>query len=116
MFQKIYDFMNAMLMSFLKTEFKFEYDAINLAKIISKEICLRFGKDKEEGFQEIVKEFIDEIKCNMKNDLQEIGALYLFNKINFDCFSISVFLPEQQSGFAVIFKVPGLNEFITNCT
>jgi hypothetical protein len=115
MFKKIYDFMKVILMPILKAEFKFEYDAINLAKIISKEICLRFGENKEGGFQEIVKEFIDEIKCDIKNDLQENGSLDLLKKINLDCFSVDFFLPQCQSGLAIILKIPGLNEFISNC-
>ena len=88
-----------------------------LEKIVGKgNVSVQVNADIDFNSAKEAKEFIDEIKCNMKSDSQENGALYLLNKINFDCFSISVFLPEQQSGFAVIFKVPGLNEFITNCT
>ena len=107
--------MNAIFMSFSKAEFKFEYDATELAKEISKEICLRFGENEEEGFQEIVKKFIDELKYDMNKDLdndESLNILALLEKINLDCFSVSYFSPQNQLGAAIVVKIPGLNEVI----
>ena len=114
MFKNIYEFMNKLITSFIKTELKFEYDAIDLAKEIAKEICLRFGKNKEEGFQEIVQEFIDNFKNVIKSGLEDEELLNNLKKINLDCFSYSIFCPLIQIGFVIIFKIPGLYEFITN--
>ena len=113
--EKINEFINGIIMSFSKTEIKLEYDPKNLANEIVNEICLLFGKNEEAEFQKIVQECLDQIKNGIKDViLSNNNFISFIKKINIDCFSLSYVSSFKQFGFAIIFKIPGLYEFITN--
>ena len=107
---KINEFLNGIIMSFCKTEFKLEYDPINLANEIVNKICLLFGRNEESQFQIIVKECIDKVIA-IKDELLNNANL---NKINIDWISFSGVSSVSQYGLAFIFKIPGLCDFINN--
>ena len=114
MFEKIYEIINGIIIYLSKAELKLEYDAINLANEIVKEICLLFGKNEEDEFQKIVQEFIDKAKNVIKYVIDNDSLSYLIKKINLDCFSLNFVASMTQLGYATIIKIPGLNDFLTN--
>ena len=117
MFEKIYQIVDAIISSFLNVELKFEYDAMELANNIAKEICYIFGNNEEGGFQKIAQNYIDiakdEIKI-FKDELQVDNILDLIKNINLDKFSLSMAICIFNSGLALCFEIPGLNDIITN--
>ena len=111
--EKLNDFINLIIMSFYKTEFILEYDVIDLANEISKEICLLYGKNGEGEFQKISQECIDQVKNGIKNILlNDNNLLYLAKNINVDCISLSCVSSLFQSVFAIKFIIPGLYDLL----
>ena len=112
-FIKIYEFLNIILASFNKLEFNFEYDSLYIANELAKKIYGIFGNDEAGGFQKLIQEFVDDVKYKIKESKKELEQEFMINKFNLDNFSISL-ATKSQTGFAIIFDIPGLSDLIAN--
>ena len=94
-----------------------EFDSLSLSNELSKIICEIYDYKEEDGFQKIVEQFIDYFKEGLnefKLELIKENTFELIKKLNLDNFSISCGIPETETGFAIVTKIPGLSDLLAD--